>query len=66
MAIRRALDARPGTLPEIRPDGNSVKFLIDIPTVRYIPRLVLRCDGDGNVWASIADGDRRDCGDRTE
>jgi hypothetical protein len=60
MRTRPALDTRPGTLPEIRPDGTSVKFFLDVPTVRNIPRLVLRCDTDGNVWASIDSAGRRD------
>jgi hypothetical protein len=54
MAYRRSLDSRPGSLPEIRSLGSSVKFLIEVRTVRDSPRLVLRCDDDGNVWASIA------------
>jgi hypothetical protein len=54
MTHRRRLDGRPGTLPEIRSLGSSVKFLIDVRAVRESARLVLRCDDDGNVWASIA------------
>jgi hypothetical protein len=50
---RRPLDGRRGELPEIRPDGQGVMFLIDVPSVPRIPRLVLRCDTDGSVWASI-------------
>jgi hypothetical protein len=53
MATRRTLDGQRGTLPEIRPDGQGVKFLIDVEMLRQTPRLVLRCDSDGNVWASI-------------
>jgi hypothetical protein len=60
MSSRRLLDNRPGSLPEIRPDGTSVKFLIDVTTVRNSPRLVLRCDAQGDVWAAIETADRRE------
>jgi len=66
MTSRRSLDGRPGSLPEIRPDGKSVKFLIDVRTVRDTPRLVLRCDDDGNVWASIHTADRHEAITRAE
>jgi hypothetical protein len=45
-----------GALPEIRLEGDSVVFYLDIATASGAGRLVLRCDADGNVWAS-ADGD---------
>jgi hypothetical protein len=60
MSTRRSLDTRPGSLPEILPAGSSVRFLIDVTTVRDTPRLILRCDPDGSVWASIETADRRD------
>jgi hypothetical protein len=44
-----------GALPEIRLEGDNVVFYIDIATASGAARLVLRCDEDGNVWAS-ADG----------
>jgi hypothetical protein len=60
MSSRRSLDNGPGSLPEIRPDGTSVKFLIDVTTVRNTPRLVLRCDAQGEVWAAIDTPDHRE------
>jgi len=44
-----------GALPEIRLQGDSVVFYLDIATGRNGARLVLRCDADGQVWASIED-----------
>jgi hypothetical protein len=60
MTYRRSLDSHPGSLPEIRSVGSSVKFFIDVRTVRRSPRLVLRCDDDGNVWASIVASNRNE------
>jgi hypothetical protein len=44
--------AQAGALPEIRLQGESVVFYLDIATERGMSRLSLRCDADGNVWAS--------------
>jgi len=55
MAARKSLDLRPGPMPEITADGNSVTFHLPIPRGRDANRLVIRCDADGNVWAAIAD-----------
>jgi hypothetical protein len=46
--------AQSGALPEIRLEGDSVVFYLDIATLSGGGRLVLRCDADGNVWASAA------------
>ena len=43
-----------GVLPEIRLEGESVVFYLDIAAGRGPARLVLRCDSTGNVWSSIA------------
>ena len=48
-----ATTAQSGALPEIRLEGESVVFYLDIATGRGTSRLVLRCDADGNVWASV-------------
>jgi hypothetical protein len=53
-----AIDQRPGPLPEIRADGDNVTFALPLNEVEEGLRLMLRCDVDGNVWASIkADDD---------
>jgi hypothetical protein len=55
MARKRApIDQLPGRFPEIRTDGDSVTFKLALPGLDEQTRLVLRCDPDGNVWASIA------------
>jgi hypothetical protein len=47
-----------GALPEIRLQGDSVVFYLDIARAGGMSRLLLRCDTDGNVWASLnADGE---------
>jgi hypothetical protein len=45
-----------GALPEIRLQGDSVVFYLDIAAGRgNNSRLILRCDADGQVWASLED-----------
>jgi hypothetical protein len=53
MRARRAEAPHSGALPEIRLEGESVVFYIDIELAAETPRLVLRCDPDGNLWASL-------------
>jgi hypothetical protein len=53
MRARRAEATHSGALPEIRLEGESVVFYIDIELAAETPRLVLRCDPDGNLWASL-------------
>lgn len=50
-----ALTGQSGALPEIRLQGESVVFYLDIVTGRANSRLILRCDADGQVWASLDD-----------
>ena len=50
----RPMTAQSGSLPEIRLEGESVVFYLDIAAGRGPARLVLRCDSTGNVWSSIA------------
>lgn len=50
---REVTDRRPGPAPDIRADGDSVTFGFALDGMRNGLRLVIRCDGDGNVWASI-------------
>jgi hypothetical protein len=56
MSARKTMDQRPGSTPEIRADGDSVTFRLDIAGVNPGARLVLRCDPDGTVWASMDTG----------
>jgi hypothetical protein len=53
MATRRTLDHQPGPVPEIRADGDSVTFRLAVAGEAESVRLVLRCDGQGEVWAAI-------------
>jgi hypothetical protein len=54
MGARRTLDRCPGPLPEIHADGDSVTFAFDLQDVPS-SRLVVRCDSEGDVFASILD-----------
>jgi hypothetical protein len=51
MAARKALDRRPGPLPDIQTDGDSVTFAFDLQDPSA--RLIVRCDARGEVFASI-------------
>ena len=44
---RKALDERPGAVPEIRADGDSVIFYLDVPAEHA--RLIIRCNPDGTI-----------------
>ena len=52
MAARRTLDQRPGPLPDIQMDGDSVTFTFDLADPLHA-RLVVRCDPDGGVYAAL-------------
>ena len=60
MAVRRTLDGRPGALPEIRLEGDSVMFHLEIVNGRTTSRLLIRCDPDGSVWVSIGPAEIED------
>jgi hypothetical protein len=47
----KKLDERPGAVPDIRADGDSVIYVIGIPG--EAARLLLRCDPDGALRASL-------------
>lgn len=56
-----ALDGRPGSMPEISTDGDSIIFEIAVVSDQRIPpgaRLMVRCDPAGNVLARIVKGAR--------
>ena len=55
MGARRVLDRQAGQVPEIRVEGDSVTFCLDIAGTGKSRRLVLRCDAEGNVYASVAE-----------
>jgi hypothetical protein len=59
MSARKTMDQRPGPVPEIRADGDSVTFRLEIAGVHAGARLVLRCEADGTVWASMDTGPAR-------
>ncbi|HEX7084890.1 MAG TPA: hypothetical protein VF198_00895 [Vicinamibacterales bacterium] len=46
--------ARPAPLPDIRADGDSVIFNLDVVGAWRGARLVLRCDDNGEVWAALS------------
>lgn len=50
--IGRKTDKRPGPLPDIRPDNDSIVYSLEIPGEQA--RLIIRCDPGGNVTASLA------------
>ena len=52
MAERKALDRRPGPLPDITTDEDSVTFAFDLVD-QADARLLLRCDARGEVYACI-------------
>jgi hypothetical protein len=49
----RSATAQSGPLPEIRLQGESVVFYIQVATGDGPSRLLLRCDPAGEVWASL-------------
>jgi hypothetical protein len=53
MATRKALDRRPGATPEIRPAGDGITYRLEIAGSHPDGRLVIRCDADGRILASI-------------
>jgi len=47
----RKLDERPGAVPDIRADGDSVIYLIGIAGERA--QLILRCSPTGAIYAAL-------------
>jgi len=55
------LDRRPGSMPEISMDGDSIVFECTVMSDRSIPpgaRLLVRCDPNGNVFVRLVKGQR--------
>lgn len=42
-----------GELPEIRTDRDTITFVMTISVKGAAPKLVLRCERDGEIYASI-------------
>ena len=57
MATRKALDRRPGRLPDIQTNEDSVSFTFDLADLEA--RLIVRCDAHGDVFISIPEVERR-------
>jgi hypothetical protein len=47
----KKLDERPGSVPDIRADGDSVIYLVDISGERA--QLILRCCPTGAIYAAL-------------
>jgi len=53
MLRRQQIDRQPGRLPDIRADDGSITFVIVPPGAPHHFQLVIRCDDNGEAWASI-------------
>ena len=49
----QTVDQRPGPLPDIRMESDSVMYIMDLAALPKKPLLVIRCDAEGEVWISI-------------
>jgi len=54
---RSSLDDKPGPLPEITSDDNSVTFDMPVLALGRRVRLRVRCDVHGEVWLTIGGDD---------
>jgi hypothetical protein len=53
MPIRRSPDRRAASIPQIRADGGSVTFHLDVAGVDHDVSPTIRCDADGEVRVSL-------------
>lgn len=53
MAARKVLDRQPGVAPEVRRDGDSITFVLEVAGAPERVKLVLRCTQD-DILASVA------------
>jgi hypothetical protein len=53
---QQSIDRQPGGLPDIRSDNGGITFVMVPPGVPHHDRLVIRCDDNGEAWASIRPG----------
>ena len=58
MAARRTLDQRPGPLPDIQMDGDSVTFTFELADPLHA-QLVVRCDPEGGIYAALPERQQR-------
>jgi hypothetical protein len=56
------VDVKPGKPPHVRKEHDSITIVMDVaPSTSRSPiRLVLRCERDGQIFASIDRGPRSD------
>jgi hypothetical protein len=52
MAVRRMLDRQPGALPEVRREGDSITFVLEVAGAPERLKLVLRCT-QTDIYASV-------------
>lgn len=52
MAARRMLDRQPGAAPEVRREGDSMTFVLEVAGAPEQVKLVLRCTQNG-IYASV-------------
>jgi hypothetical protein len=53
MAARRVLDRQPGASPEIRREGDSIVFVLEVAGAPERIKLVLRCT-QTDIFASVS------------
>lgn len=52
MAARKALDRQPGSAPDVRRDGDSITFMLEVAGAPEQIKLVIRCT-QTEVFASV-------------
>lgn len=52
MAVRRTLDRQPGAVPEVRREGDSITFVLEVAGAPERLKLVLRCT-QTDIFASV-------------
>jgi hypothetical protein len=52
MAVRRTLDRQPGAIPEVRREGDSITFVLEVAGAPERLKLVLRCT-QTEIYASV-------------
>jgi hypothetical protein len=52
MAVRRTLDRQPGAAPEVRREGDSITFVLEVAGAPERLKLVLRCT-QTDIYASV-------------
>ena len=52
MAVRKTLDRQPGVMPEVRRDGESIMFILEVAGAPERLKLILRCT-QTEIFASV-------------